>query len=222
MDRAGLVLFVIAAIVFFNGCARHRPDVMADPDTRLAALEGYDIPLAEITEGRAFVEPRPEDALILKNVHFDFDDSSIRDDAKPVLEGIAAWMTNNPRAELMIEGHCDERGTREYNLALGERRALSVRSHLIGLGVSERRLHTISYGKEKPLCLESNEACWQRNRRAQFRVSYGTDRDRRAELPPPPAEVRRQIDREVVREERVSLPRDEEAPRGRAIHRYYQ
>ena len=212
------IVALIAAFSFLAGCS-HKP-VKANAATQMSALEGYDIPLAEMTEGMAFTEPSPEDALILKNVHFDFNDSTIRADAKPILKGISAWMSNNPRAELMIEGHCDARGTSEYNLALGEKRSLSIRTHLVGLGVNADRLHTISYGKEKPLCPESNERCWQINRRGQFRVSYGADRTPAVEKPLPPAEVRRQIDREVVTEEKVA-PAKEETPQGRSIRRYY-
>jgi peptidoglycan-associated lipoprotein len=218
-NRLVLIVALIAAVTFLASCASHKP-VAANAATQQAALEGYDVPLAEMTEGMTFTEPSPEDALILKNVHFDFNQSIIRADAKPILQGISTWMSNKPQAELMIEGHCDERGTREYNLALGEKRSLSIRTYLVGLGVNPARLHTISYGKEKPLCLESNERCWQINRCGQFRVSYGANRASAVEKPLPPAEVRRQIDREVVTEEKVA-PAQEETPHGRSIRRYY-
>lgn len=102
------------------------------------------------------------------DIHFDFDKSFIRPDAKPILEQIAAWMKMNPGAKLLIEGHCDERGTAEYNMALGERRAESARSYLVSLGVSRDRLSTVSFGKEKPLDPGHNEEAWAKNRRAHF------------------------------------------------------
>jgi len=105
-----------------------------------------------------------------RDIHFDFDKSFIRPDAKPVLEEIAAWMKKNPGARLLIEGHCDERGTAEYNMALGERRAESARAYLVSLGVSREVLSTVSFGKEKPLDPGHNEEAWAKNRRAHFVV----------------------------------------------------
>ncbi len=105
---------------------------------------------------------------MLENIHFDFDKSFIRNDAKPVLEKVAAHMKENPGAKLLIEGHCDERGTSEYNIALGQRRADSTRKYLTNLGVDAGRLSTISYGEEKPADPGHNEAAWAKNRRAVF------------------------------------------------------
>jgi peptidoglycan-associated lipoprotein len=104
----------------------------------------------------------------LKDVHFAYDKSDILDSEKPVLEAIAAFMKQYPQASVAIDGNCDERGTVEYNLALGERRAAAARDYLAGLGVAATRLSTTSYGKEKPVCTESVESCWFRNRRAHF------------------------------------------------------
>jgi peptidoglycan-associated lipoprotein len=103
-----------------------------------------------------------------KNIHFDFDKSFIREDARPKLQVVAEHLKKNRDAKVLIEGHCDERGTSEYNMALGERRAASARKYLVGLGVEDGRLSTIGYGKERPLCTEQNEECWQMNRRAVF------------------------------------------------------
>jgi peptidoglycan-associated lipoprotein len=101
-------------------------------------------------------------------VFFALDSSELSSDARNTVERLAAWMQANPDVSLTIEGHADERGTREYNLALGERRANSVRQYLIALGVAPTRLGTISYGKERPAVLGSNEAAWAQNRRAVF------------------------------------------------------
>jgi peptidoglycan-associated lipoprotein len=88
-----------------------------------------------------------------------------------VLEGISAWMARHTDRQLLVEGHCDERGTDEYNLAIGERRALAVRRYLVALGVAADRVHTISYGEEKPADPASAESAWAKNRRAEFKVS---------------------------------------------------
>ena len=98
-------------------------------------------------------------------VFFDFDKSNIRPDQRATLEKQAAWLKTYPQVKLMIEGHCDERGTREYNLALGERRANSVKDFLVALGINPDRLQTISYGKERPAAQGHNEAAWAQNRR---------------------------------------------------------
>lgn len=104
----------------------------------------------------------------LRDVHFDYDKASFRDEDKAVLAGIAGFMKQYPQANLFIDGNCDDRGTVEYNLALGDRRAVTVRDYLVGLGVPAARLSTTSYGKEKPVCQEAVESCWFRNRRAHF------------------------------------------------------
>ena len=103
-------------------------------------------------------------------IHFDFDKYDIRPDARPQLEEIAAYMRANPADQVVIEGHCDERGTEEYNMALGERRAMAARSYLESLGIASDRLHTISFGKERPLDPRSDEQAWALNRRCEFKV----------------------------------------------------
>src|SRR5262245_23629616 len=104
----------------------------------------------------------------LKDVFFDFDRYDLSADARTVLRANADWLKSNPAARVEIEGHCDERGTSEYNLALGAKRAQAVREYLVTLGVAPDRLSTTSYGEEIPVCRESNESCWKQNRRARF------------------------------------------------------
>lgn len=104
----------------------------------------------------------------LKDIHFDYDKSDLKDGDKASLTAIADFLKTYPKAALTLEGHCDERGTVEYNLALGEHRAHAAQAYLQGLGVAEGRLATLSYGKEKPLCTESKESCWSLNRRVHF------------------------------------------------------
>ena len=107
----------------------------------------------------------------IRDVNFDFDRYDLRPEMREILKSHAAWLKANPQVKVQIEGHCDERGTNEYNLALGAKRAESVKRYLIDLGVSPATLSTISYGEELPLCKEQNEGCWAKNRRAHFAVN---------------------------------------------------
>jgi peptidoglycan-associated lipoprotein len=104
----------------------------------------------------------------LKDVFFDYDRYDLRADARQVLKANADWLKKNPSARIEIEGHCDERGTSEYNLALGAKRAQSAKDYLATLGIAGDRLSTISYGEEIPVCKQSTEDCWRQNRRARF------------------------------------------------------
>jgi peptidoglycan-associated lipoprotein len=106
-------------------------------------------------------------------VFFAYDKSDLDDRDRTTLQKQAAWLQRYPQVTLTIEGHCDERGTREYNLALGARRAQAVKDYLVSLGVTGARLDTISYGKERPVCTESNEACWAQNRRGVSTIKSG-------------------------------------------------
>ena len=107
-------------------------------------------------------------------VHFEFDKSAILDVDKPTLQRQATWLAKYPAVRVTIEGNCDERGTREYNLALGALRVNAVKEYLISLGVSAARVDTISYGKERPICSESTEACWAQNRRGVTTINSGS------------------------------------------------
>ena len=109
-----------------------------------------------------------EKAAGLQPIYFDFDKSFVRNDAKDVMRANADYLKANPKIKVRIEGNCDERGTIEYNQALGQRRAAAAKKYLSDLGVSAKRISLISYGKEKPICTESTEDCWQKNRRAEF------------------------------------------------------
>jgi peptidoglycan-associated lipoprotein len=104
----------------------------------------------------------------LKDIYFDFDKFDLRSDARATLKANAEWLKQNPSAVAQIEGHCDERGTAEYNLALGAKRAQMAKDYLTTLGISEQRLSTISYGQELPVCREHTEDCWQKNRHDRF------------------------------------------------------
>ncbi len=103
-----------------------------------------------------------------ENIYFDFDKSNIKHKAQEILKRKAEWLRNNSGESIIIEGHCDERGTNEYNLALGDRRAQSAKNFLVDLGIADSRLTTISYGEERPVNPRHNEKAWSKNRRAQF------------------------------------------------------
>jgi peptidoglycan-associated lipoprotein len=114
------------------------------------------------------------DELFLKEVRdafFDYDSAEIRPDARQALQKSADFLKGYPNARFTIEGHCDERGSTEYNLALGQRRANAVKEYLVRLGIPGDHINTTSWGKEKPFCTESNEACWQQNRRGHFTLN---------------------------------------------------
>ncbi len=127
----------------------------------------------ELTEEEIFMQKTLDEMNAeapLQMIHFDFDEYFIRDDAKPVLEANAEWLQQYDTIAIVIEGHCDERGTEEYNLALGEKRAKSTHDYLESLGISVDRIKIISYGKSQPIDFEHTEDAWQKNRRAQFKI----------------------------------------------------
>ena len=126
---------------------------------------GMQTAMAEAAAGVAATMEKPSQ---FSDIHFDFDKSFIREDAKPTLQQVADYLKNNPGASVLIEGHCDERGTAEYNIALGERRAESTKSYLVSLGVRAGALTTVSFGEEKPFDPGHTEDAWAKNRRAHF------------------------------------------------------
>ena len=104
----------------------------------------------------------------MKDAFFDFNKADIRGDARTALGETAQYLRNYPSERVTVEGHCDERGSTEYNLALGDRRASAVKQYLVSLGISADRINTVSFGKEKPFCMQSTEDCYQQNRRGHF------------------------------------------------------
>jgi peptidoglycan-associated lipoprotein len=125
------------------------------------------------TTATAGSRPAPKEFVAvpeLKDVYFDFDKYDIRPTDAKTLDTNAGWLKSNPNHLILIEGHCDERGTNEYNLALGERRAKSTMNYLVSQGVQASRITIISYGEERPSCTQKNEECWAKNRRAHFLV----------------------------------------------------
>jgi len=121
-------------------------------------------PTSNLTEEEMFAQN-------IKDVYFDYDSDAIRPDQQASIQADAKFLNAHASIPFIVEGHCDDRGSTEYNLALGDRRANAVKSALTAAGVTASRIKTISYGKEKPFCTESNEACWQQNRRGHFAYS---------------------------------------------------
>jgi peptidoglycan-associated lipoprotein len=167
--RLAAVLMMAAALVS-SGCAKKKQRTLdettstygqggAGSESGLAAGSSLD----RFKRGLG-----PEEGGVLKDVHFAYDSYELDGTARDVLAANAEWLKDNPRARTEIEGHCDERGTVEYNLALGARRAKAVKDYLVTLGISGDRLSTISYGEELPLCREQSESCYARNRRVHF------------------------------------------------------
>lgn len=160
-----VTLSCVAALVFsFAACSKKQIKEEAKQPVA-AALEESDL------NAKEFVEPSEIDpalAKIFQDIHFDYDKFSVKPEAKKILSGIGEWLKNNSSYRVLVEGHCDERGTNEYNLALGERRANGAKKFLNDLGIAEKRISTISYGEEKPVCSDKKEGCWSKNRRDHF------------------------------------------------------
>jgi peptidoglycan-associated lipoprotein len=151
------------AVALGGGCSRKVPTPGQEgagglADEGLAPGAGS---LDRAREGLGAAEGGP-----LQDVHFAYDSADLDENARATLEANAGWLRDNPNARSEIEGHCDNRGTIEYNLALGARRARAVQDYLATQGIGAERVKTISYGKELPLCHEDSEECWARNRRA--------------------------------------------------------
>jgi peptidoglycan-associated lipoprotein len=178
--QSGLLLVGAATLALgLNGCSstgRKPPAVTPTTQAAKATSQGEvrkaqaPTSLEALQKGQAPVTPKESP---LKEIYFDFDDYQLKTDARETLKTNADWLRQNPPITVEIEGHCDERGTSEYNMALGAKRAQAAKDYLVNLGVSASRLSTISYGAEVPVCREHNEACWQRNRRDRFVARAG-------------------------------------------------
>jgi len=177
----------LAAIVGVSACAKKKPaPPLAAPQQQTEAprttptppppppAPPRDMPPPPPTEDEIFARKSLDDLnreKPLGDAYFDLDSSQIRADAQPVLQKDADWMKRWGSTKVMVEGHADSRGTAEYNLALGERRASAVRDYLVSLGVPADRIQIVSKGKEQPVCTEENEGCWHQNRRGHFVVT---------------------------------------------------
>ncbi len=168
-----LVILMAAALVLCGGCAKRK---MAPPVSELPSAPAQ--PRAQAEEPKAqeeavppsFEEETPTQKVEsgIRDVFFAFDDYSLSEEARTVLAADAKLLTDNKSVKIMIEGHCDERGTVEYNLALGEKRATSAKNYLVNYGIDGSRISVISYGKERPFATGHDEESWAQNRRAHF------------------------------------------------------
>jgi peptidoglycan-associated lipoprotein len=145
-------------------------EVVESPQEMSMQEDAFVAPEAEPVQ-EARVLPDFKDEQQLQDIHFDYDRDKLDSQTKTILRANAEWLKKNPNARVEIQGHADERGTNNYNLGLGERRALQTKKYMVNLGIEESRLYTISYGEEKPFCFDSNENCWWENRRAHFTVA---------------------------------------------------
>lgn len=162
-----MVCLFIAALMGSVACSKKNPPPAAYDTNAGQEMEEADLGAGEF---RSPAEIDPALAAIFQNILFGFDQYSLTPQASAILDGIAAWMKNNPAKLVLIEGHTDERGTYEYNLALGDRRANSAKTYLTQLGIDAARIYTISYGEERPVAMGSNEAAWAKNRRGEFKI----------------------------------------------------
>ena len=168
-------LFTGALLVFFLAACSTTPKDTADSSGSGSSSSSSDVSstgegtVTETSPDSNTIVPGSQEDLIVNvgdRVFFDYASSDLDSDAQELLQDQVAWLKQYSDVSVIIEGHCDERGTREYNLALGEKRAQSVKNYLIGLGISADRVSTISYGKERPAVVGSNDGAWAQNRRS--------------------------------------------------------
>ena len=174
--------FIIPGLLFTVSCAKKA--VMddaamakqAEDDDAMKAKEAAEKARQEelarqrAMEEESMLKKEAMDMFLNDDIHFEFDSSTLTPEAQLTLKKKAEWLQNNPEAMSTIEGHCDDRGTSEYNLALGDRRATSAKNFLVDLGISASRLTTISYGEERPIDPGQNEEAWAKNRRCHFTI----------------------------------------------------
>ena len=181
--HAFLVVPLLALTLFLVGCPKRPATTVAvapapaAPTPAPAPAPAPPPPPAPATPAPAAPAPAPAPMVRpsefapdpnLKTIYFDFDKYDVRPGDAKILDGNAAWLKTNANNLLLIEGNCDERGTAEYNLALGEKRAKAAMNYLVAQGIQANRVTIISYGKERPVCAEKTEACWAQNRRDNF------------------------------------------------------
>lgn len=186
VSRVSALICMMAVVVSIATACRHKAPVAspppAPPPTQAVPPPPPappppvrpPAPPAPLTEDQIFARKSIADLNAeapLGDALFAYDQSTIGDDARAVLSRNATWLARWPSTTVTVEGHCDERGTPEYNLALGERRAAAVKVYLVSLGIAPDRMTVVSYGKERPACTESSEPCWQRNRRGHATIT---------------------------------------------------
>jgi peptidoglycan-associated lipoprotein len=162
-----IAVVVLAALLALWGCPK-KAEMSAVPEAQAPEKAVEATPEAKEEAEKAKERAAAAAAKGLQPIYFDFDQSLIRTDARIAMEENAEWLKMNSKVKVRIEGNCDERGTIEYNQALGQRRAAAAKKYLADLGISAGRISLLSYGKEKPICTDHDEDCWQKNRRGDF------------------------------------------------------
>jgi peptidoglycan-associated lipoprotein len=167
MTRLKTAILIGTAALTLTACAKKRPAVLPPAPTETPATTGQTGPGGPIGNGVVPGSDADFQRSVTSNtIHFGLDQYDIDPQARAILDSQADWLQRNPNVRITIEGHCDERGTREYNLALGDRRANATKNYLAAKGVAPSRMTTISYGSERPIALGSDEAAYAQNRRA--------------------------------------------------------
>jgi peptidoglycan-associated lipoprotein len=175
------LVMIVTPMLFTASCAKKTVQIQPAPTTQGEVPKASDRSAEEAAQARRLREDRLRAeasareaaawAFVNENIRFAFDSSVLSDQAKQILKSKAEYLSTNPGATVTVEGHCDDRGTGDYNVALGELRAQSVKNFLVDLGISANRLNTMSYGEERPIAMGQNEASWAKNRRAQFVIN---------------------------------------------------
>ncbi|MDD8012243.1 MAG: peptidoglycan-associated lipoprotein Pal [Acidobacteriota bacterium] len=176
MKKWMLIVVALSIVLMFSACGKKAAKV--EP-VQEPVVEKVDEPVAQVekpvlSEEELFQQKSLEELnkdQILKRINFDFDMYAIREDMKPIVQANANWLLKFPSVEVLIEGHCDEKGTIEYNIALGEKRAEAAKNYLVSLGLNAAKVKIISYGKSKPLVQGVDEASYFQNRRAEFIIT---------------------------------------------------
>jgi peptidoglycan-associated lipoprotein len=181
MRSVRMVMVLVVAVLLSAACSKKQPPAQAQPQPQTPApVEQPTLPPSSgpmrDTDAERDAELRRLAAVLEQMVFFDYDDSTIRPDAQEALAAKVPFLRANPAIRMRIDGHADERGSVEYNLALGMRRANAVREYLGGFGLDASRFETYSFGEDHPLVAGTGESAWSQNRRAEFRVTSGLNR----------------------------------------------
>jgi peptidoglycan-associated lipoprotein len=170
MQTLKLVLIVLFLSSSLIGCAKSTPQMDQEDVGKSDMSQTSEVKGADDGSMQGEVVPTHDQIAGMERISFDFDQFTLSAEARSILGNNAKYLQANSGTKVVIEGHCDERGSDEYNLALGESRALAAKSYLVSLGISAKRLSVISYGEEKPLSKGAGESAWGQNRRAEFKA----------------------------------------------------
>lgn len=172
MNFALKIFLVSVLALVLSACATDTGEVPAEPEPRPQPTEPSEPVEVDRVDPADHADSRnldnPDSILSQREIYFAFDRSDVRPEYLPIIEAHAEYLRANPSARMLLEGHADERGSREYNLGLGERRGNSVRDLMLAEGASANQIEVVSYGEERPVCRQSSESCWERNRRVEI------------------------------------------------------